>query len=386
MSKRKICIVTGSRAEYGHLYWLLRAIEDDSGLILQLVVTGMHLSREFGSTVKIIEKDGFKINARVNVLSSSGKEWSVSRSIGAGVEGCADVFKKLKPDIIVVLGDRYEIFAAAIAAYVLHIPIAHIHGGELTQGALDEAFRHSITKMSSIHFPSIQAYADRIVRMGEPPARVFAFGSPGLDNMKRLRLLAKQELEKSLGLVMNKTTAVVTYHPVTLEKNSVSRQMDELLCALDRFDMNIVFTSPNSDPGYKTIINKIRKYVTSKSARVRIFDSLGQLNYLSLLKYADIMVGNSSSGIIEAPSFKLPVVNIGDRQKGRIQAANVINCGYAAKDIEKAIRKGLKPSFRKSLEKLSNPYGDGETSLRIKHRLKKIKLGDELLKKEFFDG
>ncbi|NQT32340.1 MAG: UDP-N-acetylglucosamine 2-epimerase (hydrolyzing) [Candidatus Omnitrophica bacterium] len=386
MSKRKICVVTGSRAEYGHLYWLLRAIEDDPALELQTVVTGMHLSSDFGSTVNVIKNDGFQISGKVKVLSSSGKDEEMTRPIGRGLNGFTDIFKKLSPDIVVVLGDRFEVFSAAIAAYILQIPVAHIHGGELTEGALDEGFRHSITKMASIHFPAAKDYADRIIRMGELPRRVFAFGAPGLDSIRGLNLLTKKELEESLGLKMESPTAVVTYHPVTLERGTASAQMDELVSALDEFDMRIIFTMPNADTGHKVITGKIRKYAEKNKKRVKVFTSLGQIRYLSLLKHADLMIGNSSSGIVEAPSLKLPVVNIGDRQKGRIKPGNVIDCGYSSREIKKAVKKALSSTFIGSLAKLKNPYGKGNVSVRIKDRLKKVKLGEELIKKEFFDG
>ena len=386
MSKRKICIVTGSRAEYGHLYWILRAVDEDTSLRLQTVVTGMHLSPEFGSTVDVIKKDGFRINGKVKILFSSDKDEEMAKLIGRGINGFTDIFKKLTPDIVVVLGDRFEVFSAAIAAYVLRIPIAHIHGGELTEGAVDEGFRHSITKMASIHFPAAKVYADRIIRMGESPQRVFAFGAPGLDNIRCLDLLTKKGLEDSLGFKMEKPTAVVTYHPVTLEKNTASVQMNELLSALDSFDMGIIFTMPNADTGYKVITRKIKKYADKNKKHVKVFTSLGQIRYLSLLKYADLMVGNSSSGIIEAPSLRLPVVNMGDRQKGRIKPGNVIDCGYSCSEIKKAVKRALSSSFIGSLAKMKNPYGAGNVSVRIKDKLKKIKLGEGLIKKEFFNG
>ncbi|MFH1846208.1 MAG: UDP-N-acetylglucosamine 2-epimerase [Candidatus Omnitrophota bacterium] len=386
MSKRKICVVTGSRAEYGHLYWLLRAVEEDPSLKLQTVITGTHLSPEFGSTIDEIKKDGFGISGKVKILSSADKEEEMTKSIGRGMKGFTDILKKLNPDIVVILGDRFEVFSAAIAAYVLRIPVAHIHGGELTEGALDEGFRHSITKMASIHFPAAKIYADRIIRMGESPQRVFAFGAPGLDNIRGLDLLTKKELEDSLGFKIEKPTAVVTYHPVTLEKNTASVQMEELLSALDSFDMRIIFTMPNADTGYKVITGKIKKYAAKNKKHVKVFTSLGQIRYLSLLKYADLMVGNSSSGIVEAPSFRLPVVNIGDRQKGRIKPDNVIDCGYSSSEIKKAVKKALSPLFIGSLAKMKNPYGTENVSVRIKDKLKKIKLGEGLIKKEFFDG
>ena len=386
MPKRKICVITGTRAEYGHLYWLMKEIKRDYGLKLQTIVTGTHLSPKFGSTSKVIEKDGFKINGKVNILSFSDTEMAINKSISRGISKFADIFIKLKPDIIVILGDRYEIFSAAVAAYVLKIPIAHIHGGELTQGVIDEAFRHCITKMAYVHFSATRVYAERIIRMGENPNRVFTFGAPGLDNIKRCVLLSKKELERSLGFRIDNPTALITYHPVTLERNTSEKQTDELFRALGHFDMKIVFTMPNADADYKIIFNKIKQYVNKNKDNAKVFVSLGQVRYLSLLKYADLMIGNSSSGLIEAPSFKLPVVNIGDRQKGRIRAKNVIDCGYATLEIKKSIAKALTLEFKNSLKELKNPYRDGNAAVRIKNKLKKINLDEKLLKKEFFDG
>ncbi len=386
MPQRKICIVTGSRAEYGHLYWLLKAVKDDPGMALQVVVTGSHLSSAFGSTVDVIRQDGFVVSGKVDVLSPAGKEMPMTRAISRGIDGFSGVYKRLKPDVVVVLGDRYEIFAAAVAAYVARIPLAHIHGGEVTGGALDEAFRHALTKMAGIHFPASKLYAQWIRRMGESPERVFMYGAPGMDNMKHLKFLSKGELARVLGISGDRPLATVTYHPVTLEHNTAGKQMESVFLALDKFDGDIVFTMPNADTGHSVIVNKIKSYVKKNSGRARAFTSLGHIRYLSLLKRADIMIGNSSSGIVEAPSFKLPVVNIGDRQRGRVKARNVIDCGSAAADITKAIQRGLSGAFRKSLRGMKNPYGCGGASMKIKEKLKHIRIGADFLKKEFFDA
>lgn len=388
MSKRKICVVTGSRAEYGLLYWLMYEINNDPDLELQIVVTGMHLSPEFGLTFQEIEKDGFFIDKKVEMLLSSDTENGISKSIGLGVIGFADAFQDLKPDIIVLLGDRFEALAAAIAAMVAKIPIAHIHGGEATEGIIDEAIRHSITKMATIHFPCTDKYAKRIKQLGEPEERIYNFGMPGLDNIYRLKLLNKEELETELNIKFRKYTAIVTYHPVTLENNTAERQIDNLLKALKEFDLQVIFTSANADTNSRIINKKIDKFVKTNPAKYRFYYSLGQIKYLSLLKYVDIMIGNSSSGITEAPCFKLPVVNIGNRQKGRVKAANIIDCDYTVNGIQKAISKGLSTDFIYKIKDMKNPYDkfeDGKTSSRIKEVLKNIKINQLLLMKSFND-
>ena len=386
MHNRRICIVTGTRAEYGHLYWLMREIKADKALRLQLVVTGSHLLSRFGSTVKVIEKDGFRIDQRVNIFSRSAKEISVGEAVAGGISKFMKALKRLEPDIVVVLGDRYEVFSSAVAAYVLGIPIAHIHGGETTSGVIDEGFRHSITKMAHIHFPSTKFYAKRIIRMGEQPGKVFAFGAPGLDNIRRQRLLSKKQLEDNIGFKIRKHSALVTYHPVTLERDTAEFQINEIFKALDSFDLTVIFTMPNADENCSVIFDNIKRYVDMRRTRAKAFISLGTVRYLSLLKYVDLMIGNSSSGLIEAPSFKLPVINIGDRQGGRIRARNVIDCGYCCRNIRSSIKRALSPAFKNSLRDLASPYGDGNSSVKIKNKLKDIVLNKGLIKKEFFDG
>lgn len=385
MKRRKICVITATRAEYGLLFWLMKDIKSDRSLILQVVVAGSHISKKFGLTYKQIEKDGFNINEKVRSIFYINGKISAIRSISGSIIGFDRAFKNLKPDIIVMLGDRYEVFAAAVAAYASHIPIAHIHGGEVTAGVLDDAFRHSITKMAYLHFPSIKSYADRIIRMGESPKRVFSVGALGIDNIKKLDLLSKADLEEDLGIKFNEKTAVITYHPETLGKESSGEHLSELLGALDNFDMNLVFTSAGADPGSEIINCLIMRYVNKNPRRAKFFTSLGQVRYLSLLKYADVMVGNSSSGIIEAASFHLPVVNIGDRQKQRQRGINVIDCKAAKGDIIYAVNRALSGRFRKMISKEKNIFGDGRSATRIKSVLKRVSLDAELLKKEFYE-
>ncbi|AZR73885.1 UDP-N-acetyl-D-glucosamine 2-epimerase, UDP-hydrolysing [Anoxybacter fermentans] len=388
MSKRKICVVTGTRADYGHLYWLMKEIQNDHNLELQILVTGMHLSPEFGLTYRQIEKDGFKITKKVEMLMSSDTEVGISKSIGLGCISFSEAFKDIKPDIIVVLGDRYEILAASIAAMVAQIPIAHIHGGELTEGVIDNQIRHAITKLASIHFPVTEEYARRVIQMGERPETVFNHGAPGLDNIYRLKLLSKEQLEETLNFKFEDTTAIFTYNPVTLEPNTTEEQIQTILDVLEKFDFKIIFTKANSDTYGRIINEKIEQFVDKNSNRAIFVSNLGQLRYLSVLKYADIMIGNSSSGIIEGPSFKIPVVNIGDRQKGRIRAENVIDVGCSHDEIMRGIMKGLSREFKDKISNCKNPYdieGAGNISYRIKETLKKIDLNQNLIKKHFFD-
>lgn len=384
--KRKVCIITGTRAEYGLLYWIIKGIHDDPELELQLVATGMHLSPEFGLTIKEIERNGFPIAEKVEILLSSDTEMAIATSMGLGMIGFAKAYEHLRPDMIVVLGDRFEILSAVAAAVPFRIPVAHIHGGEATEGAMDELFRHAITKMSHIHFPATQVYANRVMQMGELPENVFCFGSPGLDNMHKLYLLPRSELSKELGLPQNKKLGVVTYHPVTLEKDSAEFQISELLKALQDFkEIYWIFTLPNADTGGRVITKMINDFVRNNPDKGNVFTSLGQLRYISLLKCADVMVGNSSSGIIEAPSFELPVVNIGDRQKGRVRVKNVIDVPISEKDkIASAINKAISKDFRDSLKGMQNPYGEGNSSVKIIKIIKTISLAN-IFKKQFYE-
>lgn len=385
MSKRKICVVTGTRAEYGLLYWLMKEIKADRDLTLQVIATGMHLSPEFGSTYRVIEEDGFSIDARVEMLLSSDTPTGVAKSMGVGMIGFADAFERLKPDILVLLGDRFEILAAASSAMAGSIPIAHLHGGESTEGAIDEAIRHAVTKMAHLHFVAAEPYRQRVIQLGESPERVFNFGATGADNIKRLKLMSRRKLESSLGFNLGKRSFLVTYHPVTLGGRGPERAMRELFKALDGFpEARIILTRPNADVGGRAIIRMMDEYASERPGRVMVSASLGQLKYLSAMKHVDAVIGNSSSGIIEAPALKKPAVNLGDRQRGRLKAPSIIDTDEKAEAIRAAIKKALSPEFQRSLPGVSSPYGDGNASVRIKDYLKKADLKDILFKK-FFD-
>jgi UDP-hydrolysing UDP-N-acetyl-D-glucosamine 2-epimerase len=382
MPQHKICVVTGTRAEYGLLYWLMKDIQNDPDLVLQVIATGAHLSPEFGLTYTIIEEDGFYIDSKVEMLLSSDTPVGIAKSMGLGVIGFADVLNLLKPDILVLLGDRYEILAAAQAALVARIPIAHIAGGDTTEGAFDEAIRHSITKMAHLHFVTNEAASRRVRQLGENPDYVYTVGSPGIDQIKHLKLLSRAELAKEIGFTFQKRNLLVTFHAVTLDKQPVEAQFRELFSAIDSFesDIGIIFTMPNADTGGRTIIKMIDEYVACHH-HAKSFTSLGQLRYLSTIAHVDAVVGNSSSGLYEVPSFKKPTVNIGDRQKGRLQAASVINCKPESADIVRAINE----AFSTDCSRVVNPYGDGDSSRKIVAALKGIPDFSVLLKKHFFD-
>jgi GDP/UDP-N,N'-diacetylbacillosamine 2-epimerase (hydrolysing) len=380
----KICIVTGTRAEYGLLYWLMKEIEVDKNLELQIIVTGMHLSPEFGLTYKEIEKE-FKIDKKIEILLSSDTSISISKSIGLANISFAEAYEELDPDIVVVLGDRYEILAATISAMIANIPIVHIHGGEITQGAFDDAIRHSITKMSHIHFVATKEYRKRVIQLGENPNRVFNIGGMGIENIKRLKLLSKKRLEKELNFKFAKKNILVTFHPVTLEQNSAKKQFSEILEALNELkDTNIIFTKANSDTDGRIINQMIDQFVLEKENAIS-FISMGQLRYLSSLQFVDVVLGNSSSGLLEVPSFKKATINIGDRQKGRIKAKSVIDCKPNKHDILQAIKKVYSKDFQKLLKNIKNPYEQKEfPSKSIIKILKNIDLSN-ILKKEFYD-
>lgn len=385
MSNRKICVVTGTRAEYGLLYWLLREIESDDELQLQTIVTGMHLSPEFGLTYKIIEQDGFCIDAKVEMLLSSDTPIGITKSIGLGVIGFADALDRLKPDIMVVLGDRYEIFAAAQAAMVHNIPIAHIHGGETTEGAIDEAIRHSITKMAHLHFVSAEPYRKRVIQLGEQPERVFNFGAPGIDNIIKLKLLNQEELEASINFTLGDKFFLVTYHSVTMSFNTVKIVMENLLRALEYYpDYRVLFTKPNSDTGGYIISNLVDEYVKRHPKQAIACTSLGQVRYLSAMRLCSAVIGNSSSGIIEAPVFNKPTVNIGNRQKGRIKVSTIIDCGEKENEIVSSITTVLSDDFQKRLNNSKPLKYDGNISAKIKQVLKNIQLKN-ILAKQFYD-
>jgi len=382
---RKICVVTGTRAEYGLLYWLMKEIQSDAQLELQVIVTGMHLSPEFGLTYKEVEKE-FRIDKKIEILLSSDTPIGISKSMGLAQISFAEAYAELNPDIVVVLGDRFEIFSAASAAMIARIPMAHIHGGETTEGAFDEAIRHSITKMSHLHFVAAEDYRRRVIQLGEAPERVFNFGAPGLDNVIKLKLLEKDEFEKAIDFKLGKQNLLVTFHPVTLEQSTTENQFQQLLNALDELrDTNIIFTKANADTDGRAINKMIDDYVSSHNDRAIAFTSMGQIRYLSALKYADAVVGNSSSGLIEAPSFKIGTINIGDRQKGRIKADSVIDCLPETEAIVAALRKSYSASFQAGLSNVTNPYGNGGASAQIVATLRAIPL-QNILKKRFYDS
>lgn len=381
---RKICVITGTRADYGLLRWVMQGIKNDVDLYLQIIATGMHLSPEFGLTFKAIEDDGFEIARKVEMLTSSDTPVGIAKSMGLGMIGFADAFNELNPDLIVVLGDRFEIFAAVAAALVARIPVAHIHGGETTEGAFDEAFRHSITKMSHMHFVAAFEYKQRVIQLGEQPKHVFLVGGLGIDNINRLMLLDRNALEADLGFKFGKKNLLITFHPVTLENASAVTQMQALLAALAKLeDTQLIFTMPNADTDGRTLIKMVEQFV-SQHSNAHAYTSLGQLRYLSCIAQVDGVVGNSSSGLAEVPSFKKGTVNIGDRQRGRLQATSVINCEPNQKSIADGINILYSPSFQVNLSQVCNPYGEGGASEKIVNTLKIINIKD-IVKKAFYE-
>ena len=383
--KRKICVVTGSRAEYGLLYWIIRDIQDANSLELQLVVTGMHLSPEFGSTYRQIENDGFRITRKVEMLLSSDTPSGIAKSMGLGISGFGEIYEALQPDIVLMLGDRFELLAAASAALVAALPIAHIHGGEVTQGAFDEAIRHSISKMSHLHFTSTETYRRRVIQLGEHPDRVFNVGAPGLDNIERLKLLSRSELEGAIGMELGSRSLLVTWHPVTLEPGRTRTDCQVLLNVLDQVDgLKVIFTKANADTEGSIINQLIDEYVSDHSNQAVVYTSLGQVRYLSALKHVDGVVGNSSSGIIEAPSFQTGTVNIGDRQYGRIRADSVIDCETTEENIRSALKLLFSREFIEKLRTVKNPHGSGDVAGKIVRVLQAHPI-DNIVKKLFFD-
>lgn len=382
---RKICVVTGTRAEFGLLRWLMQEIHHEPDLELQVLVTGMHLSPEFGLTYREIEQAGFVINAKVEMLLSADTATAVTKSMGLGLISYADVYERLGPDLIVVLGDRFEIFAATAAALIAGIPVAHLHGGETTEGAFDEAIRHSITKMSHLHFVAAEEYRRRVIQLGEQPERVFLVGGLGIDAIKRIKLLDREALEESLGFKFGPRNLLITFHPVTLEGQiSSGQQMAELLAALGELDdTHLLFTMPNADTGGRELAAMVNQFAATRQ-NVRVYTSLGQLRYLSCMKYVDAVVGNSSSGLAEAPSMGIATINIGDRQKGRLSASSVINCEPTQQSIGEALSTAFDPSFRSILTSTKNPYGSGGASEKIAKIIKNHDLKN-LLKKSFFN-
>ncbi len=381
--QRIVCVVTGSRADYGHLYWLLREIDAEPGLRLQLVATGAHLNDAFGATLSEVTADGFAVDAEVDNLAMDGAEVAMSDSIARGISGCSEAFQKLVPDIVVLLGDRFEIFSAAVAAMTLRIPIAHIHGGELSAGAMDETMRHAITKMSHLHFVAAEPYARRVVQMGEDPAFVFAVGAPGLDHMSRLDPIPPTELEQDLDLPLSGSGVVflVTFHPVTLDPAETHAAARALIEALGHWtDARIIITGVHPDPGHDELSKVLVDFAASQPGRAVIRKSLGHRRYLSLMHLCDVVIGNSSSGLIEAPAVGVPTVNIGSRQDGRLRGTSVIDCPASAKDIVAAIERALTPAFRERAATSKPPYGRGGASQSIKNVLASQDLAGILVK------
>lgn len=381
---RKICVVTGSRAEYGLLSGLMKQIQNAPDLQLQVIATNMHLSPEFGLTYREIEKDGFRIDKKVEMLLSADTATATAKSLGLGVIGFADAYEDLKPDMIVVLGDRYEILGAVSTALFFQIPIAHIHGGEISEGAYDDAIRHSITKMSHLHFTSTEAYRRRVIQLGEDPLRVFNVGAISLDNVLAMELLNRKTLEESISFNLGEKTMLVTYHPVTLEHQTAAQQFEALLKAVDRSGYRVIFTKPNSDTDGRVVISMIDNYVATHSEKAIAFTSLGYKRYLSALKYVGMVVGNSSSGIIEVPSFGIPTINVGDRQKGRIHADSVIDCAAGEDAISAAIERADDTSFRAHIAHIVNPYHKAGSVKQIFDIVKDYPL-DNIIKKHFYD-
>ena len=380
---RKICIITGTRAEYGLLRWVMQGIKADPELTLQIIATGMHLSPEFGLTYREIEQDGFQIDRKVEMLTSSDTPVGIAKSMGLGLIGFADALNDLHPDLIVVLGDRFEIFSAVSAALVARIPVAHLHGGEATEGSIDEALRHSITKMSHLHFVAAEEYRQRVIQLGEQPDQVFLVGGLGADNISRLKLLDRKALQQSLGFELGQKSLLVCFHPATLETNTAAQQMAELLAALAELrNTQLVFTMPNADTDGRVLVQLIEQFVAQHS-NTRAYTSLGQLRYLSCMAHVDGVVGNSSSGLLEAPSFQKGTINIGDRQRGRLQAASVINCEPTRHSITAALVRLYSKEFQASLSKVRSPYGEGGASAAIVAKVKAVSLGT-LHKKHFY--
>lgn len=379
---RKIAVITGSRAEYGLLFWLVREIEADPRLTLQLVVTGMHLLPEFGSTIDEIRRDGFFITEVVASQAAGDDRAGMARSLGAGVLAMTDTLLRLAPDIVIVLGDRYEILAAAQSAALLGMPVAHISGGEVTEGAVDDWIRHSITKAAWWHFTAAEPYRRRVIQLGEDPSRVFNVGDPGLDSVRRIIPVTQQQLEQVFDLPLSSPLFLVTYHPATLGELQPESAFAEVLSALDMFPQaTIILTKPNADAGGRKLAAMAEDYAQRNSGRARCIVSLGQRNYLSLMRIADVVIGNSSSGIIEAPPLKVPTVNIGARQDGRLRASSILDCPERADAIVAAIRRALSPEFREGLERTVSLYGDCDASKTICEILAAAKLPITLAKK-----
>ncbi|MDE2223578.1 MAG: UDP-N-acetylglucosamine 2-epimerase (hydrolyzing) [Candidatus Omnitrophica bacterium] len=384
--RRKICVVTGSRAEYGLMKPLIGLLQNDKFIQLQIIATGAHVSSRLGMTSKEIRADGFKIDEKIDIDVNGDTGIEVAESMGLGLMRFAKSYKRLQPDIVIGMGDRFEIFSAFAAAFVNRIPLAHLSGGEITEGAFDDAFRHAMTKMSSLHFVSNEEYRHRVIQLGEQPSRVFKVGEVGLDRIKGMSLLTKEQLEEDLRFSFKTRNILVTFHPVTLLKQGESlKQLEALLGSLATFpNTQLIFTKANADPEGQSINGMLEKFVAQDRKNRVLFSSLGSLRYLSLMKEVDVIVGNSSSALVEAPSLQKAAVNVGDRQNGRLKASNVIDCHPVQKAITKAIARAYTPAFKRLLKEVHNPYGDGRSAQRIINVLKKVKL-EGLLIKKFYD-
>ena len=379
---RKIAVVTGSRAEYGLLYYLMREIQQDPELELQVIATGMHLSPEFGLTYQLIEADGFEIHAKIEMLLSSDTAVGTAKSIGLGIIGFSDALLKLAPDLIILLGDRFEALAVAQSALVQKIPIAHIHGGELTEGAIDDAIRHSITKMSHLHFVAAEPYRKRVLQLGENPERIFNVGAPGLERIKKMNLLSCEALEERIGIKLGRTNFVITFLPATINSSENRSALQGLFAALDHLpEVNLIFTKANADEAGRFINSAIDEYVSQHKHRAASFITLGDLNYLSLLQFVDAVIGNSSSGLIEAPYFKKPTINIGNRQQNRLRSSSVIDCHGHSNDIIIAIKQALSPAFQADLQRTTSPYTQDNTASKIIAIIKNMDAEHMMVKK-----
>lgn len=387
LKQKKICVITATRAEYFLLSPLMRAIESHTAFQLQIVATGMHLSPEFGMTYQDIEKDGFVIDRKVEMLLSSDTPEGIAKSMGLAMLSFPAVFAELQPDMIILLGDRYEMIPIASVANIYQIPLAHIHGGEKTEGAMDESFRHCLTKLSYLHFTATEEYRNRVIQLGEQPERVFQVGALAVENIKNTSLLSKQALEESISFSLGEQFILFTFHPVTLEQNTAEEQFAQVLQALDSFpDYQVIFTKANADTDGRIINQMIDQAVTQQPQRYVAFTSLGMLRYLSAMKYCTFVMGNSSSGILEAPVFRKPTINIGDRQKGRYQAQSVIDCLPEKESILQAVQKAESETFLQGIESMENPFGDGTTSQQIIEVLETFLWKQDLdLKKVFYD-
>lgn len=388
-ARRKICIVTGSRAEYGLLYWLMKEIQDDPSLELQVVATGMHLAPEFGMTIRQIEMDGIPVIAKVDCLLASDSKVAMAKSLGLGIIGFADVFEHISPDVIVVLGDRFEILAAAQAAAILGFAIAHISGGEVTVGAIDEWIRHAISKVAWLHFAAAEPYRLRLIQLGESPERVFNVGDPGLDSIRKIPFIDRPKLFKELELPLdaNGPVFLVTYHPATLGEAPPHQAFEELLRALNQFPQaTIVITKPNADSGGRQLGNMAEEWALRRKSPTICVTSLGQFRYINLMRHSDVVIGNSSSGIVEAPALKIPTVNVGNRQLGRLKATSVIDCDERCEDIVSSINQALSQEFKSTTASTVSLYGDSDASVRIKNILGNFEFpASGVLAKVFYD-